>query len=221
MELFIKASVLVHVIAGGLALLCGLIAILFRKDTRSHRPFGRVYFWCMTVVFITAVYVSTYRGNLFLFCIACFSYYSCITAFRSLRLKFLHKGQKAKTIDWAIEWVFGIIHVGFTGLGVFLWVNGNKQFGIICLVFGLTGLRINYLSNRRLKGDVEYSNYWLLAHIGGMLGSYIAAITAFLVNNNLWMRMPGLVAWLSPTVILVPLLIYELQRVKKKGKLIR
>lgn len=221
MELFIKVSVIVHVIAGSLALLSGLIAILFRNDVRSHRPFGRFYFWCMTVIFVTAVYVSVYRGNLFLFCISFFSYYNCLTAFRSLRLKHLHKGQKAKMTDWVIEWAFGIVHVGIIGLGVFLLINGEKQPGIICLVFGSIGLRINYLSNKRLRGDVDYSNYWLLAHIGGMLGSYIAAITAFLVNNNLWMRLPMLAAWLAPTIILLPLLIYELQRNKKKGKLIR
>jgi uncharacterized membrane protein len=221
METFIRISVIIHVIAGCIALLAGLFAIIYRKKTKKHVPFGRVYYWCMTVIFITATYVSAYKGNIFLFCIAFFTYYSCLTAFRSLKLKHLHKGQKAKTLDWVIEGIFGTMHVGFLIFGIFLLYNNNKDFGIICAVFGTLGLRLNYVTIKRLKGHVEYNNFWLLAHLGGMLGSYIGAITAFLVNNNRWIHMPNLVAWLGPAVILVPLIFYELNRLKKQGKLLR
>ena len=133
----------------------------------------------------------------------------------------MHKGQKAKTIDWIIEGFFGFMHLGFLAFGFYLLTNDNMQFGIICIVFGAIGIRLNYVTINRLRGYVEYSNYWLLAHIGGMLGSYIGAITAFLVNNNRWIHMPNVVAWLSPTVLLVPFLIFELKRNRKKGKLLR
>jgi hypothetical protein len=38
-----------------------------------------------------------------------------------------------------------------------------------------------------------------------MTGSYIASSTAFLVVNNT--ILPGIIAWLIPTVLLVPLII--------------
>ena len=221
MEEFIRISLIVHVVAGCTALLSGLLAILFRKSVHTHKPFGKIYFWCMTVIFITATYISVYKSNIFLFCVACFTYYSCLTAYRSLKLKHMHKGQKAKTIDWIIEGFFGFMHLGFLAFGFYLLTNDNMQFGIICIVFGAIGIRLNYVTINRLRGYVEYSNYWLLAHIGGMLGSYIGAITAFLVNNNRWIHMPNVVAWLSPTVLLVPFLIFELKRNRKKGKLLR
>jgi type IV secretory pathway component VirB8 len=51
-----------------------------------------------------------------------------------------------------------------------------------------------------------------------MIGAYIASITAFLVVNNT--ILPGVVAWLLPTAVLVPVLIkwsrkYAVKIVKK------
>ena len=121
MERFINISLIIHIIAGCTALLAGLFAIIFRKNVYKHRPFGKIYFWCMTVIFITAIYISVYRANIFLFCVAFFTYYSCIIAYRSLKLKNIHKGQKGKTIDWIIEGVFGFMHIGFICFGIYLF----------------------------------------------------------------------------------------------------
>ncbi len=229
MEIFIRISLIIHVTAGSLALLSGLAAILLRKNVKRHRPAGRIYFWCMTVVFVTATYISVYRGNVFLFCVAFFTYYSCITAFRSLKLKKLHIDQKPHWVDWGIEVLFGLTHVGFVCFGVLLLIGKSqtmssdelKQFGIICLVFGILGLNGNRQNIKRLRGNVEHSNYWLLAHIGGMLGSYIGAVTAFMVNNNnRFIHLPQIVAWLGPAVLLVPLIIYEVNKFKKKSVLL-
>lgn len=218
MSLFIKISLVIHVAAGIVSLLSGLAAIIFRNKVKIHKKFGIVYFYAMTVVFITAVYVSVFRGNVFLFCVAFFTYYSCLTAYRALRLKKLHLDQKPTKLDWAIEAFFGFMHVSFVVFAVFILVKGNIPFGIISLVFGIVGLRGNLDTTKRLRGRVEYRNYWLLAHIGGMCGSYIGAITAFFVNNNnRFFHLPEVVAWLGPTVFIVPLLIYEVNKHKKKA----
>lgn len=217
METFVHISILIHILAGCLALLSGLAAILLRNRVKAHKPMGRVYFWCMTVVFITASYVSVIHRNLFLFCIAFFTYYSCLTAYRSLKLRKLHLGQKPLMLDWVIEVAFGTVHAAMILFGIFLMTIHNIDFGIICLVFGLTGARGSYMNYKRLKGQIKGSLYWLMAHIGGMLGSYIGAITAFLVNNNArYIHMPNIIAWLGPAVVLIPLIVYETGRYKKK-----
>ncbi len=222
METFIRISLIIHVTAGCLALLSGLAAILLRNNTKRHRPVGKFYFWCMTVVFVTAVYISALHSNLFLFCVAFFTYYATITAYRSLKLKKLHVGQKPLMIDWIIEVFFGLMHIGFVVLGLLLIKNGDTEFGIISSVLGTLGLRGNYLNIKRLRGNLTHSNYWLLAHIGGMLGSYIGAITAFLVNNNnRFIHMPQIAAWLGPALLIVPLIVYELNKFKKKSTLLK
>ena len=218
MELFIDISLIIHVVFGSIALLTGLCAILFRNKVKIHKKFGIIYFYAMTVVFVTAVYISVLHGNIFLFCVAFFSYYSCLSAYRALRLKRLHLDQKATKFDWAIEAFFGFMHVSFVVFAVFVLIKGNATFGTISLIFGVIGLRGNWDTIQRLRGKLEYRNYWLLAHIGGMLGSYIGAFTAFFVNNNSrFIHLPDIVAWIGPTVFIVPLIIYEVNNHKKKA----
>ncbi len=217
MERFIQISLIIHVVLGSVSLLTGLGAILFRNKVKTHRPFGKVYFWCMTFVFITAFYISIYRENVFLFFVSVFTYYSAITAYRSLSLKKLHLDQKPHWIDWAIEGVFGTMHCLFILFAVYIFIKGNVAFGSISFVFGVIGLRGNISNIMRLRKKLTYKNYWLLAHIGGMLGSYIGAFTAFVVNNNRWIGAPDVLVWLGPTVLLVPLMIFELRKHEKKA----
>ncbi|MFL5754314.1 MAG: hypothetical protein ACJ76F_12960 [Bacteroidia bacterium] len=220
MEKFILYSTIVHVIAGCLALLSGLGAIIFRNKIKNHRPFGKVYFWCMSIIFFTALYISVYRQNWFLLFIAVFTYYSAITAIRSLKLKKLHLDQRPKKLDWFIEILNLLGNLSLLSLAIILFINSVWQWAIICLIFSLIGFRGAQANIKRLQGKVISSNYWLLAHIGGMLGSYIGAITAFMVNNNRWMHLPMVVVWLGPAAMLVPLLSYELRKHRKNGKVL-
>ena len=214
MEQFIRYSILIHVIAGCVALLSGLGAILLRNNIKKHRPFGKVYFWCMTIIFVTSLYVSFYKEIWFLLFVSVFSYYSCITAFRALSLKKLHMGQKPKAVDWLIEIINVLFNTGFIIFGMVI-LKHNTTFAIICFVFGGLGLFTTYRNTIRFRGKPMHKNHWLIAHIGGMLGSYIGAFTAFLVNNNgRWIHGPEILAWLGPTVVFVPFIIYETRKYK-------
>lgn len=218
MENFIRYSIFVHVLAGCVALITGLVSILLRNNVKRHKKAGIFYFYAMTVVFVTAAYVSFFKQNIFLFCVSFFTYYSCLTAFRSLKLKRLHLDQRPAIFDWCIEVFFGLMHIGFVAFAALLLIKGHTDIGIVSLVFGLFGLRGNQVNIQRLRGITKHKNYWLLAHIGGMLGSYIGAITAFFVNNNArWIHLPEIVAWLGPTALITPLIIFELRKYKKEG----
>jgi hypothetical protein len=59
--------------------------------------------------------------------------------------------------------------------------------------------------------------YWLKKHIGNMCGSYIGAITAFVVNQAEHIPLPQVVLWLGPTAIIVPIIVMELKKVKSKA----
>lgn len=216
METIITVSRIIHIAAGTLALLCGLGAILSRKKIKRHRPFGLIYFWCMTVIFVTSFYLSIYRGNLFLLFIGIFTFHASYTALRSLKLKELHLGQKPLTRDWLIE-IFNIsANLGLIGIALFYITHGNAQFGIISVVFGMIGLRGSFSNIKRLRGKIKMANYWLITHISGMLASYIGAVTAFTVNNSRWLRLPDVVLWLGPSVVLVPFIIYETNKFKNR-----
>lgn len=206
----------IHIISGGCALLTGLFAIIFRNKTKIHRPFGISYFWSMTIIFFTSVFMSIFHWSPFLLAVGFFTYYSCITGYRSLRLKQIHLEQKPLKFDWFLEVFFGTIHVLFLLFGIYSLSTNETTLGIISIVFAIFGLRGNWENYQRLSGKITLKKYWLIAHIGGMMGSYIGAVTAFTVNNYKIIPLPSIVLWLGPTAFLVPFIIYETRKYTRK-----
>jgi ABC-type enterochelin transport system permease subunit len=51
------------------------------------------------------------------------------------------------------------------------------------------------------------SKDWLTRHIGLMMGSFIGAVTAFLVVN-IRLFQPAWLIWFAPTFILVPVMLF-------------
>jgi ABC-type enterochelin transport system permease subunit len=85
-------------------------------------------------------------------------------------------------------------------LAVWFIFLSSWDTAIILLVFGATGAAQCWKDVRIYFLKKEMSSSALMRdHIGKMSGSYIAAITAFLVNNVDFL--PPLVVWLSPTIL--------------------
>ena len=82
----------------------------------------------MTIVFVTAIIIASYRFNRFLFLIAFLSYYSVFAGVRKLRLKNLHKDQKPKWFDWTAGILNGIANLFFIGLGIYYSIMGILLF---------------------------------------------------------------------------------------------
>lgn len=216
MEQLFKPIIFIHVLAGIGALIFGALAIILKRNTPKHKPVGRIYFWCMTVIFVTGVYLSVFKGQLFLFFIAIFTYYATLTAYRALRLKKLHKGQKPLKIDWIIELMASLTFLGLIVFAIYFYFKNNSLDAIIPLTFGVLGL-IGVYKNiiRFIKGPKE-TMFWLKIHIGNMCGSYIGAITAFVVNQSKHIPVSPIILWLGPTVIIVPIIMVELKKIKSE-----
>jgi hypothetical protein len=84
------------------------------------------------------------------------------------------------------------------------------------MVFGTIGLRGAYRNAKRYLVPPKDALHWMRMHIGNMLGSYIGAITAFLVNQSEHIPIPGVFLWLGPTAIIVPIIVMELRKYKPK-----
>jgi uncharacterized membrane protein len=140
MDQVIHTVIIIHIAAGALSLLFGMIAFFLRKNTPKHKPIGRIYFWCMTLIFITGIFLSLARALVFFFLIAVFSYYSAIVAYRSLRLKNLHKGQKPLLIDWMIQGIAGLSFLGMIGFALVVYFNRHSVNALVPFVFGAFGL---------------------------------------------------------------------------------
>ncbi|MGB0125723.1 MAG: hypothetical protein WA419_12445 [Silvibacterium sp.] len=67
---WMHALLALHITAGGGAFVLAPLALVTAKGGRAHRLWGRIYFWCMTVVAFTALVMAVYRPVLFLALVA-------------------------------------------------------------------------------------------------------------------------------------------------------
>jgi len=205
MQLFLQFTLYVHIFAGFTALTTGLVPMFSKKGSKVHITWGKVYYWAMFVVALTAL--IRFQMNLrliFLSGIAVFSFYNTFTGVRLIHRK---DNAKPKFIDW-----FGAVLMVLGSLGMlyfsFLAYQMNNVifiilfsiFGIFMFVLAFEDLRV-FLGRKLIDNNVPLqTHYWFQNHISRMGGSYIATVTAFLVVNNP-PYIPGLVVWIAPGVI--------------------
>ena len=218
MDELIDQLLIIHVAAGVISLVTGLISILSLKGGKVHKKSGKIYFYSMTIVFVTAIIIASYRFNRFLFLIAFLSYYSVFAGVRKLRLKNLHKNQKPKWFDWTAGIFNGIANLFFIGLGIYYSIeNGFFSGGALLSVgFGIGGLLISYVNLKPFIIKPNKSYHWYLSHIGNMFGGYIATSTAFLSTLiSKYEIMNPFLGFALPSIIGVPVLIYWINKTEK------
>ena len=218
MDAFVSIILLFHAAVGGAALISGLFAFGSRKGGKRHRTSGRIYFWMMTLVFITGILVAGYRFNRFLFLIAFLSYYSVFAGTRILKLKNLHSGQRPKWYDWAAGLVNALANLAFIILGIYYLVLGrNIGAPLLSVGFGIGGMLISYTNLLPFVRKPRKAHHWYLSHIGNMVGGYIATTTAFISTMNTRMDlMNPFWAFALPSLIGIPLLLFWQRKVEKR-----
>lgn len=217
METTVQYILYLHIVVGGAALISGLMAIASKKGKQLHRKAGRIYFWAMTGVFITGIIVAGFRFNRFLFLISFLSYYSVFAGVRILKLKSLHKDQSAKWYDWAAGIFNAVANVIFITLGLYYYVNsGNAPASLLSIGFGVGGFLISYVNLKPFVRRPNKGYHWYMAHIGNMIGGYIATFTAFISTMvTRFDLMNPFIAFALPSLIGVPLLIFWQKRIEK------
>lgn len=219
MENFVRYTLSFHVLARTIALISGAVAILSKKGKKWHNQSGKIYFWAMTLVFITGIIVAGYRFNRFLFLIAFLSYYSVFSGLRFLRLKKLHKDQNPKWYDWAAGIINGLANIIFIGIGLYYFFreNHNLAGAFLSIGFGIGGFMISYTNLKMFIFRPKMHYHWYTAHIGNMMGGYIATFTAFSATVvSRFDLMNPFVAFALPPLIGVPILIYWTSSIERK-----
>lgn len=197
MDLLYPVFLALHIAAGSTALLAGTTAMVSGKGNRRHRTGGRIFYHAMNVTAVSALILSLIHPSLFLFCIGIFSFYQNFAGYRAVR----RKSVKAERVD------FIVLSLSILNTAVML-VSGY----LILVVFGgistLIVLR-HIRAQVHIKKSGEQASAWIRMHIGMMIGAFISAVTAFLVVNIKLSAGPSwlpLLLWLTPTIILVPLM---------------
>ena len=194
--------------AGIVALVASLLAIGSAKGKKLHIKSGRIYFFGMLGIFITAIPMALVTGNQFLFITAVFSFY---LAFAGIRFARNRLGVPA-TIDW-----IAVILMLLSGVGMWLmagahFMNDNANF-VIPVVFGTVALSLGFRDYRTHKNQTAKGPQRIGSHLTNMLGGTIAVITAVLVVNV--DIQPSWLFWILPTLLITPLIIWWNVRVLK------
>jgi uncharacterized membrane protein len=193
-----KIILVLHIIAGSIGLILGTYVLIRKKGDKVHKQLGKIFSIAMVATGFSAFALSYINTNVFLFIVGVFTIYLTISGNRMLYLKNILKGQKPQIIDYSITVLMLIASITFLYLGILNVVKGN-YFGLVLILFGAISLGLCY------KDYLIYSNknkdklFWLKNHIGRMAGSYIAALTAFIVVNNTFV--PPVLAWSLPGII--------------------
>lgn len=202
----VNSLIVVHVVLGSLAFLVGGITLFSTKGSPVHKMTGRIFYMSMTVsVFLTLVVaVMPHHISPTLFQIGILSLYFLIGGRRSLELKdpnyrIIYDQLLAATVVIVSLFVmfYSVVTVGeFYPL--------RTVFGAIGIVFGVIDLRL-------FRQSVNLKKKWLALHLSKMIAGYTAAVTAFLVAQNV---LSGYYNWFTPTVFGVSYILFWLIKIK-------
>lgn len=211
MEPVVAVCRIIHIVSGFIAFFVAPVALIAHKGGTNHRRWGLIYFWAMTSATLFSFVVSLYRPNVFLLLVGIFSFYLSFSGYRSLFLK--GKNGKAKWLDWSVSLITfsGSLIMIILGLS-----DLNKTFSIMYIVFGSIGVFVSMADIKKYIKPTTEKFSWFFDHMGGMIGSYIAAVSAFSAVN--FHFLPTVLRWLWPTLIGVPAIIIWSRYYKQKFK---
>src|SRR6202789_2028642 len=140
----LRVLLILHISCGVVAFICAPLALATAKGGKVHRQFGKIYFWAMAGVAVTALTLSFALPVYFLAMVAVFSFYASFAAYRVLYLKDMYKGQKPQLVDWlaaivtiassALLCACGFLYPRQMGVGI-IEIAGH-QISIVSVVFG-------------------------------------------------------------------------------------
>jgi uncharacterized membrane protein len=195
---------LVHIAAGMTALVVAPVAMVTAKGGPAHRRWGKVYFWMMAVVAVTALPLGFWRPNYFLMLVAVFSFYFAFRGYRVLRRKRPER-DAASALDWGASIATCGASAALIVLGMLkpspLWVT----LAPVAIVFGIGGVGASGFDMWRFVRPPAERMAWWFSHMAGMLGSYIATVSAFSVVN--FDFLPTVTRWLWPSLVGTPLIV--------------
>jgi hypothetical protein len=174
MEILHKSNIFIHVVAGTIALILGVIAIISNKRKTFHKQVGKVFLVLLSIVILTGLLgVFVFGRNSFLLVITVLSGYFGFSGYRALQTK----SNQPKLLD---------ISVAIISLStVFYFLYYFKTIGMIwkpVVIYSTVGTIIAIISYDFLRYFIPKSKYqklWLYEHIYKMIGAFSALLSAF------------------------------------------
>lgn len=185
-----------HIIFGFIALLSGLVAIIVRKGLKAHKLCGKIFFISMLIVALSAIGISLIKDIQFMLHIGIFTLFMDYFGYKAVS----KRANKISFLDVTI-----LLLSAINAVVMLLTLN------VILVVFACISLFLavqEALIELKLKQQKKINRKQQLAHhLGMMVGTYTATITAFLVVN-IKGNAPYWIVWFLPTLLFVPVIVY-------------
>ncbi|HEX8348481.1 MAG TPA: hypothetical protein VF598_00840 [Hymenobacter sp.] len=206
---------IVHIIAGSIGLLMGPLAITAKKGGLTHRRSGMAFYYAMLVVAASALVLGVLHNIPFLFAVGIFSGYMNITGYRVLRQK--QKGLPNQTglFERTVSVIMLLFSIYFLLYGGYILLQ-KDVFGLVFIFFAQSSLRMLWQDWKLFTQQDLKPTTWLTIHIIRMVGTCIAAYTAFLVVNS--SSQVGLLGWFLPAALGIPIILYWTRKVRAPQK---
>lgn len=211
MEQIIKIAIYIHALFGGIGLLCGFGIMIAKKGTLLHKRLGKWFSYGMVISCLISLSICCLpkHQNIFLLLIGIFTIYLILSGNRALSFK-SKKKTKPHLVDYSISMIMIISSTIMVVIGIISQLQ-NVNNSILFLIFGLIGLFTSLRDFRFYKNYKTQKQLWLKAHIGKMMGAFIASVTAFIVAG---LGIGSLMSWILPSIIGTLIIIYWNRKLK-------
>ena len=192
------------------------------EERREGAPdLGKGVLLALTGTTFLSLILGLWRPNYFLFLVGLFSFYLAFAGYRVLYRKRPDLGQRATALDYVVTVICLAASLGLLVMSVVKPVFVRSGVDPMLSVFGLIGTvgTVRDLRVFRTKFDLARDRKkWIYKHIGNMIGAYIAALTAFSATTMHFL--PPILAWLWPTAVFVPVIVWNIRKYKRLGALV-
>ncbi|HEX8458086.1 MAG TPA: hypothetical protein VF656_12370 [Pyrinomonadaceae bacterium] len=217
-----------HIVAGSLAVLVGLVALVARKPVRvrttreggTHKKSGRLFLYAMSVVIATATVLTLISLNPYFAGLTAASAVAVFSGYRVLARKRpdLNPQQRARALDWLVALVVLGVAVLLIALGATGGIEKNLpvvySLGVGSALYAGYDL---YRFARPLARPFSL-NLWLYEHLVKMIGGYFGAVAAFSGSVLVLLPEPWRQLWATSLgqTLAVVLVIYYRRKLKTR-----
>ena len=212
-----RLTLLVHIVAGGLALLAGFLALYTAKGATLHRRAGTVFVYAMLAMCVAGVAVTVGRGvapslNVPAGVLTAYLVITALTTVRPL-------AEGSRWLDLGLMLVALAVGLTSLGFGFEALASGGKRNGMPAfpfLMFGVVGVLAGAGDLRVIRSGALRGASRLARHLWRMcFALFIAALSFFIGQAKVIpkpVRIPGLLA--LPVLAVLVAMIYWLWRVR-------
>lgn len=171
---FHSTNIAVHITAGTIALLLGILALSSKKGKQLHTKSGKWFLGFLAIVILTGLLgVFVFGRNTFLLVITLLSAYQGFSGYRAMQTK-NNQPQPADiamaiiTLLSALYFIYYIRQIGLFWAPVVIYSTVGALFTII-----------TYDLLRYFIPRAKYGKLWFYEHIYKMIGAFTALLSAF------------------------------------------